>query len=1597
MLKKLVKIIILLFATLIVSIVYATESQAIVYLGSGWDKDGDGTVTDKDIALWTLDPGWFNDTGGWDPNTLIGKSVHFYSASGSAATIRQRGAMCVGHINSGNSVRSYYTITNIVDVDTDTVFNKNKADGDANWAGWPGGVISFGYDRNRVKWPTSNSGAATAVKLAYLTANSFQNAETSSTSTNFKAGLQYTMIQSASTMVSNLGLNSRFSAVKPGSMNIDKMKDAQSYVDTVKAYKFEDATTGTPKVNISGDKSYIGPYKVTTNGGTMASARVVATTGSTTYSVEGISSSVGGTTQSINNISSGVQFYVVVNSQISTNVKVELTKNFEGYKSRMYFMYGGDTNQNIIAYRAEKKTFSNTITLKTANSPEDNAKLKITKIDADTSDKLASVGFKLKYVDTGKWVKRSGNTISYVNSENDATVFTTNSKGEITIEKLKAGDYQIVEETNPNDGYIVSTTPTKATLTDGKTEPVTIKNEYQKGNLELEKVNAYNTSIKLEGVEFTLRCISGEQKGKYVGLNSQNQVYYSNSRVTLKTDSKGKISVKGIWIGTYKLEEVSNPHYGYEIETIGNIVVDSHKTTSKQIKNVPTYIKLSGYVWLDKQYDYGKTTMRNDLYQDTADDTEDERISGIKVSLMEGNTEVKTTTTNENGEYEFEDVEIAKLDNYDIRFEYDGLLYENVEPHFDRDNGSKAAEGSRQQFNNRFASIERGNSESQAAALNSNGKEEARVNYTFEQQNGGRYANIESTENCTITSSIKDAGYEIPYDEASGETEIRNINLGIYERAQTDLATQNELDQVKVEIAGYGHIYKYGPTYDANNAGEVANSWNLGMRFENQYKGTYKRPVYRADAEYVSENQSEMLQMALTYKITIANQSTLATKVNKIVDYFDERYTLVGIGTGINETNGSLTGELSASQYREVTSEAARYKKIEIDLDTLIQSSAADTTLDKKTQTSIYIQFDLSRENIIEMLNEGMEDASEAEIAAEIDRIENSGGIAENVLKNTAEITSFTTYADEAGSQIYAAVDSDSIPGNCTVGNEDTYEDDTDKASRLAIVLANARQVRGKVFEDLKNEEQNRTMNIAEGDSVYDQATENLIGGVTVQLIDEAGNPVQVYDEINEQWVDSNVQTEVGTDGTYTISGFIPGRYKIKFIWGDGTYKIVDGRQEEYQDMIENYKSTVINQDIYENELESNDKFYKEIEEKNRQNNSFAIDDTAKREIIDEPYRTYNFESHTDETTMESYTPTFEINIEYEDEDLMTIDFERVTGKIAFNVNNINLGIIRRPEQSIDLVKTISNIRFTLPNGQVLIDAGMNENGEFEGHSNYTSYIPPVSGGADNRGLIRIEMDSSLLQGSIVEITYRLNTKNTSEADYLDSSYGYYKFGESYYQGRETAKDTDVLTISPTTVVDYMDDTITVDLGEELNRQYEWRQATIGELGNESNKIVNPTVITALNGGAYTMPDGTEGEEIPTKQIFISQYCQTHDVRIKPEYVVGSDIRPVEDVDMYIVGSKVLDENDDASYINQAEVVKVEKGGGKPNWVPGNYIPNETNQEVDDASSEELTIVPSTGENRDYVLPVVIIVVSFLLLGVGIYLIITKIVKRDFK
>ena len=64
------------------------------------------------------------------------------------------------------------------------------------------------------------------------------------------------------------------------------------------------------------------------------------------------------------------------------------------------------------------------------------------------------------------------------------------------------------------------------------------------------------------------------------------------------------------------------------------------------------------------------------------------------------------------------------MSNYYVEFEYDGMVYQNVTPHLENvEKGSKASEPDRQTFNNNYSTIERGNTELQASAKDSQGNE----------------------------------------------------------------------------------------------------------------------------------------------------------------------------------------------------------------------------------------------------------------------------------------------------------------------------------------------------------------------------------------------------------------------------------------------------------------------------------------------------------------------------------------------------------------------------------------------------------------------------------------------------------------------------------------------------------------------------------------------------------------------------------------------------------------------------------------------------------------------------------------------------------
>ena len=94
------------------------------------------------------------------------------------------------------------------------------------------------------------------------------------------------------------------------------------------------------------------------------------------------------------------------------------------------------------------------------------------------------------------------------------------------------------------------------------------------GELIIEKQDAEDNSIKLEGVKFTIRATSGVKNGQYVNMDSNGNAVYQTERCELTTGSDGQIKLKGVFVGTYEVIETYTPHYGYVPEYKGTAVVE---------------------------------------------------------------------------------------------------------------------------------------------------------------------------------------------------------------------------------------------------------------------------------------------------------------------------------------------------------------------------------------------------------------------------------------------------------------------------------------------------------------------------------------------------------------------------------------------------------------------------------------------------------------------------------------------------------------------------------------------------------------------------------------------------------------------------------------------------------------------------------------------------------------------------------------------------------------------------------------------------------------------------------------------------------------
>lgn len=1245
-----------------------------------------------------------------------------------------------------------------------------------------------------------------------------------------------------------------------------------------------------------------------------------------------------------------------------------------------------------------------------AKNKKQTGNLKIIKQDADSEKNLEGVSFKIKKKDENKYIQvKTGDgwkkditgivhvdDMQTVDTENEATIFTTNSDGIIEVRNILKGTYY-VEEVSVGDiyfGYEVDDDYITWSYTSTANKDNTGSGKGHIATVEVVARASYNTKEPPKE-ENRNEIVVFKNKRKYIKLSGYA---WEDKRVGGKDNKAGneKCDVEENTESNKeedkRLANVLVKLYSWEGKLLGQTITDEKGnyvfgTKSMADINGDGIISIVDVTEITRVISSGETNKYTnglmDINNDGKIDKADiEKLQNI-ISLNEELIDVK-----------IEDIYNSKTKKAGyIEFTYNGLNYETVSVNVKEENTNKVAEISSNSQNLVDKSIDgtyldnRTSFNESWAVIENNKKIDSDGNVDTLDYNHNNYAsslsypggvtgyneqkypiivkdntnnNIFNITARTETNTSEDASCKffgqnktmemILSDKEQYIDTIENINLGVKERAQPDLALTKDIYSAKVTVNGYEHTYMYNQKFVDKDQNE--DEFNVDVKFGEKFGNkSFTRAIYPSDVKYT---QDKDFSVKVVYIITLKNGSgVLYSKINSLVDYFDARYTIEengAIGTGYE--NGKIKDEIRYKLDRSY--QDAEYRKLIINCDTKINPN--------ESNKNIYVEYTLTRNGVKDIL------------------FDKNGNQKTNIegLENIVEINSYSTYSDKDFTKSYAGIDSNSNPGSTVPGNKDTYEDDTDYAPGLILEVANPREIKGTVFEDnAVDPTEGGTNRERLGNGKFDDG-EKTISGVQVGLYKEAD-----FEEIKDEdgkIIDMQLESEAkpvgtttyggdnkdstGKDGAFTIKDFAPGEYRIVYFWGDGKYTIED------------YKSTIWTSDN-KNEKDGNPNTWYRVNTDKRY--SDALDNYDTRLKIDRGDTSIN--------KMDSKTPTMVFGVELADD----IDNKKTEtsgiDKVTFSIENIDFGVIERPRQSIDVTKRAKSMKMTLANGQVIADAKIVEKDgklQLEQQVKGVIYTEPSDKNNPKNGQIKAEIDNELIQGSKVEIEYEIKVQNNSEIDY--DSEKYYCYGE---------KDVEIVKIKASGVYDYLDNTM---IANDENTEWE-------TIKDYNEKVSKPTVIEEYlhkyQSSSTDAPGNTEiriGYEKFEEQyseaignwrienIITARKKRLADKTILHNANLEGEIAPGEFNMASLTASKILTNTDEIELNNDVEITEVTRTAKTGRKVTPKYT------SLYDRG-ETVTITTPTGENKNYILITIVAISFFVILGTGIVFIKKKILK----
>ena len=681
-----------------------------------------------------------------------------------------------------------------------------------------------------------------------------------------------------------------------------------------------------------------------------------------------------------------------------------------------------------------------------------------------------------------------------------------------------------------------------------------------------------------------------------------------------------------------------------------------------------------------------------------------------------------------------------------------------------------------------------------------------------------------------------------------------HINLGLVRRPEADMGLAKDLHSAKVFVKGNEESVEY-ETFRFNTLADLSGDYYT-RQVENQTTVNYTLGLYETDYYYRAEmyqddsrlydkvanlskdinSELSEMEVELKYKITVYNESGYyIQQINSINDYFDSSF---GAPTKV-ELNGSEISGYSVTETGILGSDGVTYNKLELkDLNLKLASGEV---------AEFYVTFRVQKDTINAV--------HETIILGQ--------------KSNVAEIASYSTLNPDGTNAGKVDKDSAPDNINIRSFNEYSwYEDDTDAAPVLYLELKEEdRTINGQVWEDkpegnsgvgngIKDDDEaligGLTTQLVEKISIdgtdYDfiwptNESLNCLGGRSMKDLTGFDSTIETAREkvVTNEGSDDEKVTEVGS---YEFIGVPTGSYIVRFLYGndktaledtlnitgDPTALKADGTSfsgndniltANYDDDKEGMTTAIYNgQDhkatIYQAGFASTDSNgYINNREHDLTNESLnnarvsdARDSEARRlEVIANSETIMNENANILITANDKAADHSKLYKEYymfADTAVIRLDLEAQKDEVT-TINNIDCGLIERPETAIVLDKEISSIKMTTNDNRVIFNAAYDISYELTNNPTDKVVIAEIDGkylvakvklsdssiGTDvlqaidknenklaaareeNKGTQNfrfINIDSEIFQGTTIEINYQLTALNVSETDYTSTT-----------------------------------------------------------------------------------------------------------------------------------------------------------------------------------------------------------------------------------